>query len=39
LNDLPALERAAVDPEPLVAEHASWAIGRIRERRDAKKAV
>jgi epoxyqueuosine reductase len=31
-NDLPALERAAVDPEPLIAEHASWAIGRIRER-------
>jgi epoxyqueuosine reductase len=27
--DLPALERAAFDPEPLIAEHASWAIGRI----------
>lgn len=29
---LPALERAAADPEPLVAEHARWAIDRIRER-------
>jgi epoxyqueuosine reductase len=27
---LPALERAALDPEPLVAEHARWAIGRIK---------
>jgi epoxyqueuosine reductase len=31
-DDLPALERAARDPEPLIAEHAQWAIGRIRER-------
>ena len=30
--DLPALERAAQDPEPLIAEHAAWAIARIRER-------
>jgi epoxyqueuosine reductase len=29
-EDLPALERAAEDPEPLIAEHARWAIGRIR---------
>jgi epoxyqueuosine reductase len=29
---LPALEHAAQDPEPLIAEHASWAINRIRER-------
>jgi epoxyqueuosine reductase len=29
---LPALNRAANDPEPLVAEHARWAIGRIRQR-------
>lgn len=29
---LPALERASRDPEPLIAEHASWAIGQIRER-------
>src|ERR1700736_5748992 len=32
LNDLPALRRAAIDPEPLIAEHAAWAIERIRER-------
>jgi hypothetical protein len=30
---LPALERAATDAEPLVAEHARWAIARIRGRR------
>jgi epoxyqueuosine reductase len=29
---LPELERAAHDPEPLIAEHAKWASGRIRER-------
>ena len=28
-DDLPALEGAAADPEPLVAEHAKWAIERI----------
>jgi epoxyqueuosine reductase len=27
--DLPALARAAADPEPLIAEHARWAIDRI----------
>ncbi len=32
LDDLPALERAASDPEPLVAEHATWAIERIQSR-------
>ena len=32
LEDLPALERAAADPEPLIAEHAAWAIARIRGR-------
>ncbi|PYJ93326.1 MAG: tRNA epoxyqueuosine(34) reductase QueG [Verrucomicrobia bacterium] len=31
-SDIPALERAAADPEPLIAEHATWAIQRIRER-------
>jgi len=31
-EDLPALEKASADPEPLIAEHAQWAIGRIRER-------
>ena len=29
---LPALRRAALDPEPLIAEHAVWAIGRIESR-------
>jgi len=29
---LPALRRAAGDPEPLIAEHARWAIERIEER-------
>jgi len=31
-GDLPALERAARDIEPLIAEHATWAIGEIRRR-------
>ena len=31
-SDLPALERAAADPDPLIAEHAGWAIGQIRAR-------
>jgi epoxyqueuosine reductase len=31
-DDLPALEQAAADPEPLIAEHAAWAIQRIRGR-------
>ncbi len=31
-DDLPALERAAFDREPLVAEHAAWALQRLRER-------
>jgi epoxyqueuosine reductase len=30
--DLPALQRAASSPEPLIAEHATWAIERILER-------
>jgi len=32
---LPALERAAEDPEPLIAEHARWAMGEIQRRRAA----
>jgi len=28
-SDLPALECAANDPEPLIAEHAAWAIQQI----------
>jgi epoxyqueuosine reductase len=31
-TDLPALRRAVFDPEPLIAEHASWAINCILER-------
>jgi len=31
-EDLPALEHAADDPEPLIAEHAEWAIRQIRGR-------
>ncbi len=31
-HDLPALEAAALDPEPLIAEHAAWAIEQIRAR-------
>jgi epoxyqueuosine reductase len=37
-GDLPALQRAAADPEPLIAEHAAWAIDRIRERFGLKSA-
>lgn len=32
---LPALEKAAADPEPLIAEHANWALERIRRRTQA----
>jgi epoxyqueuosine reductase len=31
-GDLPALRSAALDSEPLIAEHATWAINRILER-------
>jgi epoxyqueuosine reductase len=31
-EDLAALQRATTDAEPLIAEHAHWAIGRIRQR-------
>jgi epoxyqueuosine reductase len=31
-SDVPALERAAADPEPLIAEHAAWAIEQIHDR-------
>ena len=31
-DDLPALQKARVDSEPLVAEHAQWAINRINQR-------
>ena len=36
VSDLPALERAAADPEPLIAEHAGWAIRQIRARYGVK---
>jgi epoxyqueuosine reductase len=29
-DDIPALERAAADPEPLIAEHAVWALRKLR---------
>jgi epoxyqueuosine reductase len=32
VSDIPALKRAAVDPEPLIAEHAQWAIDQIQAR-------
>jgi epoxyqueuosine reductase len=31
-EDLPALEQAARDAEPLIAEHAAWALRRIQDR-------
>lgn len=31
-DDLPSLEQARNDPEPLIVEHATWAIGQIRSR-------
>jgi epoxyqueuosine reductase len=34
-NALPALEKSATDPEPLIAEHARWAVGQIAQRRQA----
>jgi epoxyqueuosine reductase len=33
--DLPALEIAAKDQDPLIAEHAEWAIGEIVQRNEA----
>ena len=34
-SDLPAVERAAADPEPLIAEHAAWAIEQIQARQSS----
>jgi epoxyqueuosine reductase len=34
---LPALEKAAGDPEPLIFEHARWAIGQIQERQTSNR--
>jgi len=36
LADLPALEAACADPSPLVAEHAAWAVDRLRAREKRK---
>lgn len=38
-EDLPALRRAALDSEPLVAEHAAWAIEQILERANSEKKI
>ncbi len=35
-SDLPALELAAQDENPLIAEHAQWAVGEIRTRHAPK---
>ena len=34
-EDLPALRKAALDPDPLIAEHADWAVSRITEKLQA----
>jgi epoxyqueuosine reductase len=31
-DDLPALAAAASDPDPVIAEHAQWAVNRVHER-------
>jgi len=33
---LPALRTAAQDPEPLIAEHAAWAVAEIEGREDRR---
>lgn len=38
-EDLPALKQAARESEPLIAEHAAWAIEQILERGDSKKKI
>lgn len=38
-DDLAALERARVDPDPLIASHAAWACDRIRGRLGANPGV
>ena len=32
IEDLPALETAVSDPDPLIAEHAAWAVAQIKKR-------
>jgi epoxyqueuosine reductase len=38
-EDLPALKAAAADHEPLIAEHAAWAIEQILVRADSEKKI
>lgn len=38
VDDLPQLEAASLDPDPLIAEHAAWAISRIEDRLQAQAA-
>src|SRR2546423_6830748 len=38
-EDLPALREAALDSEPLIAEHAAWAIEQIRDRSAFEKKI
>ena len=38
-EDLPALREAALDSEPLIAEHAAWAIEQILARADSEKKI
>jgi len=35
-DDLPALRRAAADPDPLIAEHAAWALEQLETMQDNK---
>lgn len=35
-DDLPVLQRAAADTDPLIAEHAAWAVGQIGARLGAR---
>ena len=36
-SSLPALQKAAADSEPLIAEHARWAIAQIQSRTTASR--
>jgi len=38
-EDLPALRDAALDSEPLIAEHAAWAIEQVLERTNSEKEI
>ena len=32
VEDLPGLEQSIMDPDPLVSEHAQWAVRKIKKR-------